>query len=123
MKRYDPEQAPDPEVWLELDEQERIILIEDHHRRARVDLPEPTLHALMHEIVENQIATGIEPIARTLERLIDEGLTRHDGVHAIGAIIAQEMLALMEPGAAGNTAQARIEALVMELSAEKWRNS
>ena len=34
MTKYDPERAPNPEEWLELDEQERIILAEQYHRRA-----------------------------------------------------------------------------------------
>jgi hypothetical protein len=60
MRRYDPIKAPTPEEWLALDEQERIILAEDYHRRARIRLPNATLHATMHAVVENQIALGDE---------------------------------------------------------------
>jgi hypothetical protein len=33
MQRYDPLKAPDPEEWLALNEQERIELARDYHRR------------------------------------------------------------------------------------------
>jgi hypothetical protein len=32
MQRYDPDEAPDAEEWLALDEQERIELVRDYHR-------------------------------------------------------------------------------------------
>ena len=66
MDRYDPSQPPDPNEWLELDEQERSLLVEDHHRRARIDLPNATLHATMHVVVENQLAANDEPVVRAL---------------------------------------------------------
>jgi len=85
MPRYDPLKAPDPEEWLELDEQERIDLAQDYHRRARIKLPSALLHANMHAIVENQIALGDEtPARRVLQRLMNEGLDRHQAIHAIG---------------------------------------
>jgi hypothetical protein len=56
MKRYDPLKPPDPEEWLVLDETERINLVREHHRRARVRLPNAQIHALIHVIVENQSA-------------------------------------------------------------------
>jgi hypothetical protein len=39
MEAYNPERVPEPESWLELDEQERILLIETWHRVARIKLP------------------------------------------------------------------------------------
>jgi hypothetical protein len=45
MNRYDPDQTPNPEEWLALDEQLRIGLVESYHRRARVELPNVTIHA------------------------------------------------------------------------------
>ena len=58
MQRYDPLEAPDPKEWLELDEQERIVLVQDYHRRARIRLPNKKVHATLHAIVEAQIALG-----------------------------------------------------------------
>ena len=39
MQRYDPLEAPDPDEWLALDEQERLDLVQEYHRRARIPLP------------------------------------------------------------------------------------
>ena len=71
MERYDPLKAPDPQEWPSLDEQERIDLVQDYHRRARVSLPNEKVHAIAHVIVENQVALGDEPaVERTLKRLM-----------------------------------------------------
>ena len=60
MKHYDPLKPPDPERWRSLDEQEQIDLVHDYHRRARIRLPNATVHAVIHVVVENQIALGDE---------------------------------------------------------------
>jgi len=89
MHRYNPLQAPDPKEWSAMDEQERINLVEQYHRRAGIRLPNVKVHAIIHAVVENQIALGDEiPVRRTLERLISEGLDRHDAIHAIGSVVA-----------------------------------
>jgi hypothetical protein len=56
MQNYDPDEAPDPEEWLALDEQERIGLVRDYHRAAGIRLPNATMHATLQAIVETQIA-------------------------------------------------------------------
>lgn len=85
--RYDPEVEPDPSKWQELDEQERITLAEAYHRRAGIEVPEMTVHAIAHAIIENQVAVGDAlPVRRAIERLMGEGLDRHDAVHAVGSV-------------------------------------
>lgn len=92
MHRYDPLQAPDAREWSEMDEQERIRLVEQYHRRAGVRLPNATAHAVIHAVIESQIALGDElPVRRTLQRLMAEGLDRHDALHAIGSVLAGHM--------------------------------
>jgi hypothetical protein len=73
MEEYNPGRAPEPESWLELDEQERIALVETYHRVARIKLPNVTAHAALHAIVENQIALNLEPVVRAMDRLGKEG--------------------------------------------------
>src|SRR3954466_13544420 len=86
MEQYDPLVAPAAEEWLELDESERIWLVQDYHRRMRIELPDAQVHAMIHAVVENQIAAGDAlPVQRTMQRLLSEGLDRHDALHAIGA--------------------------------------
>ena len=117
MRNYDPEAAPDPEEWLELDEQERIQLAEWHHKAARIKLPNVKVHAVLHAIVENQIAEGLEPVVRAMRRLTREGLSRHDALHAIGSVVAEhfyEALSTKDEDVA-ITAQARYNAAVERL--------
>ena len=88
MRRYDPLIAPTPEEWLALTETERMRLAVDYHRRARVRLPNLRVHAVVHAIVEAQIAMGDEtPAQRIAQRLMDEGLDRHEAIHAIGSVL------------------------------------
>jgi hypothetical protein len=123
MTEYNPETAPDPRSWLELDEEERISLAEKHHRLARIKLPNLKVHAVIHEIVENQIASECEPVVRAMERLMRQGLTRHEAVHAVGSVIAEHFFEVMktQPNDDAATAQSRYDAAVERLTARSWR--
>jgi hypothetical protein len=122
MNQYNPELAPNPDEWLELDEQERILLVEQHHRLARDKLPNLTVHATFHTIVENQIALNLEPVVRAMTRLTKEGLTRHDAVHAIASVIAEHIHDLFNTNDGASTSQARYNAAIERLTAKSWRN-
>lgn len=89
MESYDPDNVPDPKTWLELDEGERILLVTDYHEQAREELPNAQLHAVIHVIVENQLAEVYLPAVEALARLRRDGLSRHDAVHAIGAVLTE----------------------------------
>ena len=119
MYQYDPEHAPDSAEWLELDEQERIILIEDYHRIARIKLPNLTAHAVFHSIVENQIAEGLEPVLRAMVRLTDDGLSRHDAVHDIAFVAAEHVHDLLKSKDDAMTSQSRYIAAVERLDATR----
>ena len=123
MEEYNPECAPEPESWLELDEQERIFLVETYHRVARSKLPNVTAHAALHAIVENQIALNLEPVVRAMHRLRKEGLPRHDAVHAIGSVVAEHLLDILKTNQNDDAAalQARYYAAVERLSAASRR--
>ena len=95
--KYDASKKVDPSEWLDLDEQERISLVLRHHEDCgdTRDLQSPMGHAVFHVIVENQVAGGpATPVAAVLDRLIGEGLERHDAIHAIGSILAEHMAEL-----------------------------
>jgi hypothetical protein len=118
---YDPQHAPDPDWWLTLDEQERMDLARDHPRRARVRVPNARIHAVSHAVVETQIAMGDElSVARTLDRLRAEGLDRHDALHAIGSVLAQQLHAAMTEGETDVDRNAAYRRSLDELSAEGW---
>jgi hypothetical protein len=127
MKRYDPLKAPDPEEWLSMDEQQRISLAQDYHQRARIRLPDKKIHAVVHVIVENQIALGDEvPVRRTVQRLMAEGLDRHEAIHAVGMILMEFIRDLKGSADRGDPERLpdpnRPYYLALEkLTAENWR--
>lgn len=119
---YDPAISPDPEEWLEEDDAEKVVAILEYHRAAGIRLPDEHLHATVHAIVENQIAMSdlVEPRA-ALKRLMQQGLSRHDAVHAI----ANEMIFYLLDVSKNNREpdnELYFNAL-RELTAEKWLQS
>jgi hypothetical protein len=124
---YDPAAAPDPAEWLALDESERMDRVEEYHRRAGISPPNEKLHAVFHVIVENQIARGDEtPVRRTVERLIGEGLDRHEAVHAVATALLDHVRDVMQADKAQLEAIAphlneTYFAAVERLTAEGWR--
>ena len=92
VMQYDPLKAPDPETWLELDEQERMAMVESCHYSLGIELPNSTVHAVIHTVVENQLAMDDAPVQEAFNRLLAEGLDRHDALHAVGSVLAELML-------------------------------
>jgi hypothetical protein len=124
MQNYDPNEAPEPEEWLELDEQVRIDLVHEYHRAARIRLPNATMHATLHAVVETQIALGDETaVQRTAERLMDDGLDRHDAIHAIGMVLAEHIYDLLKTEPLSQDPNALYFAALERLTAEAWRRS
>ena len=120
--QYDPDRHVDPDAWFEFDESERIEAVKEYHRRAKVGLPNANLHATTHVIVENQVALGdAYPVQSVLFRLMEEGLSRHDAIHAIGLVLAERLFAgLREEGQPADLNAEYLEKL-KELTAESWR--
>ena len=124
MEQYDPLHAPDPAEWLETDEDGRIILVRDYHRRAKVKLPNARVHATIHVVVERQIALGDElPVRRTVARLQAEGLDRHEAIHAVGLVLAEHMYDLMTTGPQETDPNRFYSAALEKLTAEDWRRA
>jgi hypothetical protein len=122
MNRYDPDRAPSVNVWAALDEAERIRLVEKYHEASRISLPNARAHAVVHVIVENQLASPEQTIVReTLERLVNEGLGRHDALHAIGAVLAARIHDALRPSESDGFAESAYEAELKRLSAKRWR--
>jgi uncharacterized protein YoaH (UPF0181 family) len=116
--RYDPDRAPDPARWLALPEDERIEMVERHHRREHIRLPRPTLHAVMHAIVENQMALGETAVVEAIPRLMGEGLSRHEALHAVAWVLAMHMRDVATTGKAFATDAYYGE--VRGLTRERW---
>ncbi|WP_244521440.1 SEC-C metal-binding domain-containing protein [Bradyrhizobium sp. DOA9] len=132
LRDYDPFAQPDPEQWLALDEQERIDLVVEYHRRARIRVPRAQAHAAFHAIAESQIADPDLPVRRIARRLMSEGLDRHEAIHAIGSVVAAQMHDLVSEarsvsyGVEQTSKRDPNEAYFAELetlTAEQWRRS
>jgi len=121
MKKYDPDRPVDPKQWLALDEATRLDMILKYHRRAGDPLPNPQIHAHFHTIVETQVALGDEtPVRATLDRLMAEGLDRHDAVHAIGSVLAEHIYDLLQGGTMDEDPNPAYFAALEKLTAESW---
>lgn len=101
----------------------RSQYIETWHRLARIKLPNVTAHAALHVIVENQIALDLEPVVRAMDRLRKQGLTRHDAIHAIGSVVAENLFGILKADQNDDAAasHARYCAAVERLTAVSWR--
>jgi hypothetical protein len=119
MDAYDPDQAPAAESWLALDEDVRLQLVMDYHKRERSPLPNARLHAAIHVVIENQIALRDKAVRDTVARLQSKGLTRHDALHRIGHVVTELLLeasGAQEPDreTLGQSYEQRLAALMAE---------
>ena len=120
ISMYDPMLDLDPEQWGSLDEDQRLEMVIEYHREARIDLPDIHTHALLHVIIENQIALGGEtPVATTTRRLLNEGLDRHDAIHAIASILANFIFERMQ-SEANDLSNELYYVELKQLTADKW---
>jgi len=122
MTSYDPSHPPRPPDWLMTDEAERLELVSAFHRRQTIRLPNLQLHSVIHVVVENQLALGEEIVVNALARLQREGLDRHEALHAIGSVLAEDLYALMKEGD-GSTDEPYRRYLdrLERLTADSWR--
>jgi hypothetical protein len=121
VERYNPLNAPDPEEWLALDEDERMNLVREYHRRKRIKIPNDRVHAAMHAAVESQAAMGDEiPVRRTLERLQREGLDRHDAVHAVANVLVLHFHDLINGAQPVGDANLAYFAALEKCTADRW---
>jgi hypothetical protein len=122
---YDALKAPDPQEWLELDEQERLDLVKRYHIRAKLPVGEnERLHAAAHVIVENQVAMGnVTVVPATLARLMREGLDRHDAIDAIASVLVGIFFDVAkDPSKRIDIINAAYGRELAELTAESWRS-
>ena len=120
MKQYNTDHEPLRDEWLALDEQERILLVEEYHRRRRIRVPNATLHAVIHVIVENQLALKESVVVETITRLRNEGLNRHDAIHAIGSVLAEQLYSALRGPHVQDQLNEQYRRALQGLSAAKW---
>ena len=123
MRNYDPSVAPDSTAWLEMDEEERVEMVREYHRRRRIKLPNLDTHALTHAVIENQLAEGLVPASSALNRLLAEGLDRHEAVHALGSVLMEHIWNLTNKPRVDGDPHGPYLAALDKLTAASWRNS
>lgn len=121
---YDAMRHPAPQQWLAHSEAERIEAVETYHRNHRLNVPKLHLHATFHVVVENQVALGDDtPVQQALVRLMEEGLDRHDAVHAIGSVLASHVYDLLKTPELQTDPNAAYYSELNQLTAVSWRAS
>lgn len=123
MPTYEPSKKPNAEEWLALDESERLDLVRDFHHREKIRLPKPDAHAVVHVIIENQLAEGLPAATATLARLQSEGLDRHEALHAMGSVLLEHMRNLMNGSRSAPDPNEPYLAALEQLTADSWRRS
>jgi hypothetical protein len=115
---YNPATQPDAAAWLSWPEAERIRLVMLFHASQRIKLASGKAHAAMHVIVENQIASGFGPTVRAMDRLQQQGQARHEALHAVGAVVAEHLHALLsgDVPADAESSQQRLNAAIDALA-------
>jgi hypothetical protein len=75
-------------------------------------------------IVENQLTLGDATVVpETLARLMDEGLNRHDAIHAVGSILMGVIFdAITKKDDGGGDLGAKYGRELAELTAASWRS-
>jgi hypothetical protein len=79
----------------------RAALVELHQAEPPRTLSPKALkaHLLVHELVEKQLLENDPPEAgQALERLMDQGLTRHEAAHRLGEAAARHALDMLKKG-------------------------
>ena len=77
----------------------------------------------MHLAVEDQIARGFGPTVRAMRRLQSEGLSRHDAIHAVASVLAEQLYSAAHAETKPDPAslQEAINKGIERLSAETWK--
>ena len=96
MDDYDPSKATDKGEWLALDESEQLDIVTVFHESHGEFGDSLDVHAGIHVAIETQIALDTPEVTAALDRLMKQGLTRHDAIHAIGSVFLESIHDLLE---------------------------
>ncbi len=121
MNTYNPNTSIDAESWLALDEEARMALVYAFHSGLDLDMTEDALrvHASLHVIIENQLAMGVELIPETFAKLKRQGLKRHEIIHAIGAIISEDIFNIAS-GVIDEFSPKKYRRKLEKITAKRW---
>jgi uncharacterized protein YoaH (UPF0181 family) len=77
------------------------------------------LHASFHCLVENQIALEVESVRETVAKLMRQGLSRHEAIHAIAALLGDDIFSIMKSRTPFD--EKRFRRRLNKLTARRWR--
>lgn len=124
MNTYNPLVEPNKEEWLALSECDRIDSVKEFHENSNDDEFEEeaalSIHSTLHVIVENQLAMGVALISETIAKLTRQGLDRHEAIHAIGAIISEDIFDVMR-GEKTEFSPIRYRKKLDKITAKRWK--
>ncbi|MEX2496992.1 MAG: hypothetical protein WD448_12935 [Woeseia sp.] len=91
MPNYDPDHAPNPQQWLQLEGQERTRIIAEYLDRHGGYGGSLQRQAHLQALVETQLAEGVTPVKGAFMRLRDNGLNRHEAIRALASVLGRCM--------------------------------
>lgn len=120
MEIYNPAKNIEPDIWLALDEDERQELIEEYvlNEEDEIDDSISSIHATAHCIVENQLALKEKETVEAYARLRRQGLGRHETIHALAAVIFENINESL--GTEDKDITIRYKSRLRKLTAKKW---
>lgn len=122
MIKYDTSNKMDKDIWLSVDDNERIESVIQYHKKNKIKLPNIQLHSLVHVIIENQLAEGITVVQEKLDELISDGLSRHDALHAIGFALSEHLYNLLNGKSIVQDKNDDYYKSITKLTAKNWLN-
>ena len=124
MNTYNPLIEPNKDEWLESSEYDRIDAVREFHENSNDDEFEEddalSIHCTLHVIVENQLAMSVELIPETIAKLTRQGLDRHEAIHAIGAIICEDIFYIVQ-GKKTEFSPKQYRKRLGKITAKRWR--
>lgn len=123
MKYYNPDKPLNISEWLVLDDEQRKILVSNFHESTEEEFQDDgalTMHCYMHVVVENQIATNVDLVSETVTKLVRQGLSRHEALHAISAIIVEDIFDMLK-GTKSEFCPKKYRRKLEKITAKRWR--
>ena len=121
---YSPNTPPDPEEWLSIDDSEKQVIVEAGLQAIEAGIGEGfTFHCVTHIIVENQVAANDAdvPTGQVIDSLMEQGLDRHEAIHAVGSVIMTTMHSMVQKKEVFDPAANAAD--MWALNADDWKGS
>ena len=120
MDTYNPSKNIEPDVWLALDEDERLGLIEEYVQNEEDEIDDSivSIHSMAHCIVENQLAQKEKETEDAYARLRRQGLNRHETIHAIASVVFGHINDAL--GSEDKDLAIRYKSRLRKLTAKRW---